>query len=516
MPLGFIIVSPLTLSMLALLRVWKFVSNPVGAQRRVLVNILRGASHTEWGRRLKLDAISRSSDPVKAYQDQVRLHEYPDIADDVRRMQAGGSDILSPGVTTHFAVSSGTTDVGKIIPVSDTMLRANRQFGATVGLQYLVARRRPGFLFGKHLGIPGRIEDDARFPGTLIGEVSGLQALCTPALYRYVLQAIPNEVCFMPRWDQKLNEIADRTVNMDVRAVILAPSWAPVLFKLLIEKHNAHHGTSVTTVSEIWPNFKLFISGAVALSSYRSVLEELIGNPRLDFLETYGASEGFFSFQTHPEDSSMLLHLDNEVFFEFVRLDEIGRATARRYTIADVETGVRYAPYLTTCSGLYAYKLGDVVRFVSTKPHKIVVAGRTTEMLDGYGEAVSGEDARMAIEAACVITNAQLKDYHIAPRLIITNRLPAHQWLVEFERAPESADAFARALDERLSEINRHYFIRREARALDAPELISLADGTIASWLNATREIVSTQTKVPRMRDDRKIADSILAFASNG
>ena len=500
--------------MLALLKVKKFVENPVATQRRVLSAILRRASNTEWGRKFDFAQLCRSSDPVRAYQERVPLHEYPAIAEDVRRMQAGGSDILSPGVTTHFAVSSGTTDRGKIIPVSDAMLRSNRRFGATVGLQYLASRRRPAFLLGKHLGIPGRIEDDERFPGTLIGEISGLQALFAPALYRYVLQAIPNEVVYMPRWDEKLEDIADRTVNMDIRVVILAPSWAPVLFKLLIEKYNALHGTSVTTVAEVWPHFHLYISGAVALSSYQSVIEEIVGNPRLDFLETYGASEGFFSYQDDIQDPSMLLHLDNGVFFEFVRMDELGSPTARRYTIANVETNVRYAPYLTTCSGLYAYKLGDVVRFTNTAPHKIVVAGRTAEMLDGYGEAVSGEDARLAIEAACAQTNAQLKDYHIAPRLIMPGRLPAHEWFVEFEREPKSPDKFTRVLDEKLSTINRHYYIRREANALDPPELIKLPAGTFAAWLNATREIVSGQTKVPRMREDRTIADRLSAHTT--
>ncbi len=515
MPPGFMALLSWTLLMLGLIKVKTFVNNPVTTQRRLLVNILRRASHTEWGRRLNFAAICRSSDPVRIYQERVPLHEYPDIADDVQRMQAGGSDILSPGVTTHYAVSSGTTDAGKIIPVSDTMLRANKRFGTTVGLQYLIAKRRPGYLFGKHLGIPGRIEDDARYPGTLIGEVSGLQALFAPALYRYMLQAVPNEMAFMPHWNKKLKAIADHTMDMDVRTVILTPSWAPVLFKLLINNYNARHGTSINTVAEIWPRFNLFISGGVALSSYRSVLEDLVGNPKLDFMETYGASEGFFAFQTDPVDPSMLLHLDNEVFFEFVRLDEIGSASARRHTIADVEADVRYAPYLTTCSGLYGYKLGDVVRFTSTRPYKIVVAGRTAEMLDGYGEAVYGEDARQAIEAACAHTGAQLKDYHIAPRLIVTNRLPAHQWLVEFERSPEAVDTFTRVLDEKLSEINRHYYIRREGQALDPPELVCLPPGTIASWLNATRAVVSTQTKVPRMRDNRSVADGILAFVSN-
>lgn len=492
----------------------RFVAKPVETQRRLLTSLLDRASHTEWGRRLDFSDLAHSSDVVASFQDHVPLHGYPDIEADVKRMRAGGENILWPGKTTHFAVSSGTTSAGKIIPVSREMLLSNKRFATGVVLHYLLTRRRIGSVLGRQLGLPGRIEEDASYPGTFIGEVSGLQALFAPLLYRRLLQAVPNETAFLPNWDRKLNAIADRTLGMDIRMVIMAPTWGSVLFKLLLERYNARSGTSAASVGEIWPNLQLFISGGVALSSYLEVLRDVIGKPDLDFLETYGASEGFFSYQTDLDDPSMLLHLDNGVFFEFVRLEDLDQPDARRYTIADVEPGIRYAPFLTTASGLWAYKLGDVVRFTSVSPHKIRVAGRTAEMMDGYGEAVFGEDAREAIEAACSETGARLADYHVAPRLLTSERLPAHQWLVEFEVEPAGAEPFLRALDARLSAINRHYQIRREARAFDAPELVSLPRGTFRAWLAATRASVSAQSKVPRMSEARTVADAVLAIAA--
>ncbi len=492
----------------------RFVAKPVETQRRLLTGLLDRASHTEWGKRLGFGDLARSTDVVASFQDQVPLHGYPDIEADVKRMRAGGEDILWPGKAIHFAVSSGTTSAGKIIPVSRDMLLSNKRFATGVVLNYLLTRRNIRCVLGRQLGLPGRIEEDPRYPGTYIGEVSGLQALFAPLLYRRVLQAVPNETAFLPNWDQKLKAIADRTLDMDIRMVIMAPTWGSVLFKLLIDRYNARHGSSAASVGDIWPNLQVFISGGVALSSYLDVLRDVINKPDLDFLETYGASEGFFSYQTDLDDPSMLLHLDNGVFFEFVRLEDLDRPDAQRFTIADVEPGIRYAPFLTTCSGLWAYGLGDVVRFTSVSPHKIQVAGRTAEMMDGYGEAVFGEDAREAIESACSETGARLADYHVAPRLLTSERLPAHQWLVEFELEPADDDRFLRALDARLSAINRHYQIRREALAFDPPELVSLPRGTYRAWLEATRPSVSAQTKVPRMSEARTIADGILATAA--
>ena len=493
----------------------RFVEAPVETQTRLLRRLLRRAAPTEWGRRFGFAEAARAPDVAAAYQARVPLHHYDDIRADVERVRRGTVDVMWPGRFTHFAVSSGTTSTGKIIPVSHEMLVKNRRFSVGVGLQYLAATGNTRFLFGKHLTLPGRIEEDPAFPGTVVGEVSGLQAEYAPRFFTHLLQALPNEVAFLPHWEHKLDTIVARTLELDIRLLVMAPTWALVLFKLLLERYNAQRGASATTVGEVWPNMQVFVSGGVALSSYRAVLEQQIGLPHLDFLETYGASEGFFSFQTDLADPAMLLHLDNGVFFEFVPMDEITKENPDRYTIADVEPGVRYAPFLTTCSGLWAYGLGDVVRFTQTFPHKILVAGRTSEMIDKYGEAVFGEEARAALERACRETDAQVRDFHVAPRLADLDHLPAHQWLVEFEKEPESLDAFATVIDGSLQAVNRHYQIRREARAFGPPEIVSLPQGTFYAWLKKTRKTISGQTKVPRLSEERQVADGVLALAEN-
>lgn len=491
----------------------RFTSDPVGVQEALLRRLLTRAAGTEWGRRYRFAEIARADDLVRAYQSAVPLHSYEEVRADVERVRRQEPDVLWPGVFRHFAVSSGTASAGKIIPVSHEMLVANRAFSVGVGLHYLAETGNLRYVLGKHLTLPGRIDEDARYPGTLVGEVSGLQAEYAPAFFRLLFQAVPNEMAFLPNWERKLDAIVRHTMEMDVRMLVMAPTWGLVLFRQLIEAYNEKHGTHVETVGEIWPNLQLFISGGVALSSYRELLEQQIGLEGMHFLETYGASEGFFSFQSSLDDPAMLLHLENGVFFEFVRMDELSDPKARRYTVADVEPGVRYALYVSTCSGLWSYGVGDVVRFTETFPHKLLVAGRTSEMIDKYGEAVFGEEARAALQHACERTGALVRDYHVAPLTAEVRRLPSHQWLIEFEIEPADLAAFAEAIDAHLLEVNRHYQIRREARAFGLPEIVPLPEGTFYAWLKDVKGQVSGQTKVPRMSEERRVADGVLAVA---
>ena len=488
-----------------------FTSDPAGTQERLLRDLLVRAADTEWGRRYGFRELAASADVIAAYQDRVPLHDYEAIRPDVERVRRGEKDVIWPGGFRHFAISSGTASAGKIIPVSREMLEKNRSFSVGVGFNYLRRTGNVAYLMGKHLALPGRIEEDSKYPGTVIGEVSGLQAEFAPAFFKYALQAVPNDVVFLPNWERKLRTIAEHTLDMDVRSVIMAPTWALVFFRELMQLHNKRK-RSVSTVGEIWPNLQVFVSGGVALSSYRDLLFETIGLKNLNFLETYGASEGFFSYQSGLEDPSMLLHLKNGVFFEFVRMDELGDPSAKRYMIAEVEPDVRYGLFVSTCSGLWGYAVGDVVRFTSVEPHKIVVAGRTSEMIDKYGEAVFGDEARAALAIACERTGARVRDYHLAPRPVELNRPPTHQWLIEFEQEPESFDAFAGAIDDHLMEVNRHYQIRREARAFDPPDIVPLPHGSFYAWLKSTKRRISGQTKMPRMSEEREIADGVLAL----
>lgn len=494
-------------------RIEAFREDPVGTQRTLLRSLLTRAASTEWGQRFRFSEIAEADDVVAAYQERVPLHTYDDIRGDVERIRAGAADVMWPGTVRNFAVSSGTVSEGKVIPISNETIESNRSFSIGAGVNYLKESLDPRFLGGTHLTLPGRVEEDPNYPGTMAGEISGILAENAPGFFRNLFQAVPNDITFLPSWEEKLEAVARWTVDQDVRLLVMVPTWALNLFDQVIELHNERNNDTATTVGEVWPNLQVYISGGVALRSYRDLIEEKIGHD-VDFVETYGASEGFFSFQDKLDDPSMLLHLDNGVFYEFVPFDEEDAESPSRHTIAEVESGVRYSMYVTSCSGLWSYKVGDVVRFTQTFPHKITVAGRTSEMIDKYGEAIYGDEARAALQSACEATGAHVSDYHIAPRESTNGDQPGHEWLIEFEKAPSDLDAFQRTLDEYLCDVNRHYFIRRDGDAMDGPQVSVLPEGAFYDWLKATKDDISGQTKVPRMSASRDVADGILGVAN--
>jgi len=488
---------------------------PITTQQHLLRHLLRTAAATEWGRRFDFSSLAEAPDVVRAFQERVPLHRWEDIKEDAQRVRAGAADVFWPGRTTNFAVSSGTTSEGKIMPISDATVAHNRSFSLGVGLNYLVETQKWHFLLGKHLTIPGTLEADDDRPEVLMGEVSGILAEHAPTFFRTLFQAVSASVLDEPNWRKRLESIADQAMEQDIRLIVMVPSWAASLFTILIERYNARYDTNVTTVGEIWPNLQVFISGGVALDSYRDLLTDLVGLSRLDFVETYGASEGFFAFQNELDDPALLLHTNAGVFYEFVPLDELSRDHPTRHTLATVEPGVRYATFISNASGLWAYQVGDVVRFSQKDPYKIFVAGRTSEMIDKYGEAVFGEEAREALQEACQQMGVHMAEFHLAPRLADTHSPPAHQWLIEFDTPPDDLAAFADHLDRYLLDVNRHYRIRREGDAFAAPEVVPVPPGTFHAWLRRTHDTVSSQTKMPRMSESRTTAEGILELARN-
>ena len=500
-----------------------FEADPEGIQHALLRNLLVRAQRTEWGKRYGFSKISRARNVVSAYQSSVPLHDCEDYRSDFERVRSGEKGVFWPDVFKHFAVSSGTVSEGITIPISREMLRINRRFSFTTAWSYMKSTGHFDIARGRILSVPGRVEKDNVGSDALIGEVSGLLASTSPWILRTRLEAVPRTIQNHPNWDEKLNAIVDISMEMDIRAIAMVPSWAIVLFKKLIARHNARRTTrqttSVQTVREIWPNLHVFFSGGVALSSYRDLLTQQIGppgidTPDIDFIESYGASEGFFSFQEEPNRQDMLLHLDNGVFYEFIRMDDSSPQPAR-HTVTDIEVGVLYRMHVTTCSGLWSYGVGDVVEFTSKTPYRIIVAGRTAEVIDKYGEAMYGDEARAALEYACRKTDASVHDYHVAPIDLGPDKMPGHQWIIEFDGAQPDPKSFSELIDSRLQSVNRHYAIRREARAFLPPEIVAVSNGTFYKWLILSRVSVSAQSKIPRMSGDRRIADAVLSISRN-
>ncbi len=485
--------------------------HPAGAQARLLRFLLRKASATEFGRSHHFVTLLREPDVVQAFQEAVPLYTSAMLADELARVRRGEKDVLWPGRIRHFAISSGTASAGTVLPRTLQHLKRDARFSVEVGLNYLAHTGRMALLGGKHLSVPGRVEPDAVQHGAQIGEVSGLVASAAPAFFRRLYQAVPNEVAFRDAWEARLDAIAALVVNADIRLIAMVPSWSATLFARVRDRYRALHGHTPETMSEIWPNLQLFVSGGVALSSYRDSLQAEIGLDTVDYVEAYGASEGFFAFMDHPADSSLRLHLSNGVFYEFVPEDRLGDPYPPRLTVADVQPGARYAIYVSTMSGLWAYAVGDFVRFTQSHPPRIVVAGRTREVLDRYGEAVYGDEAAAAFTLACHATSAHGAEFHVTTDA--DGGTPHLRWVVAFHQMPGDVQRWGQVVEQHLQAVNRHYQIRRATGALGAVEVVVVAPEAFLLWLQASRARVGAQTKVPRMSEEPEVAARIIGYS---
>ena len=419
-------------------------------------------------------------------------------AADVARARHGEPDVRWPGVVRAFAVSSGTAGAGRVLPRSDEHLRRDVRFALRVAAAWAWRRRTLALLGGRTLTVPGHVAPDPARPDALVGEVSGLVAHTAPAWVRR-RGAVPPGVFDEPDWDARLDRIAHAAARHDVRLVSLVPSWAPVLFPRVRDAHRRRTGRTAAALADVWPNLRVVVTGGVALAPYRDGLREEAGRP-VDLVETYGASEGFFAYADDPARPDLRLDLRAGVFFEWVPFDALGRPDAPRRTTGEVAPGVAYVPFVSTCSGLWAYGVADVVRFTQADPPRLVVAGRTREVLDRYGEAVYAEEAAAAFAAACAATGAVGGTLHVTPDG--RRAIPFHRWFAAFARPPADPAAFAAALDGHLRAANRHYAIRRASGAFGAPALHVVAEADFARALGAVRGRVGAQAKVPRVSDD--------------
>lgn len=493
-------------------RLRRALRDPARTQHRLLRKLLGHAAHTSWGREHGFADVLGYDDLLPAFQERVSLSGYEDFREYVTRVRAGEPDVLWPGRTRHFGISGGTVSAGELIPVSREMLRALTRSTLTPGLQYASCGGL-SYWGGKILSIPGGVSEDPDRPGVFVGEVSGLMAQAMPAVLARHFQAVSPELMILEDWESKLQQIAELSAPKDVRAIVMVPSWAPLLFDILLAGPAKHVASDARRVRDLWPRLRVFFSGGVALRSYRPILESYLGSD-VDFIESYSASEGFFAFQDDVNNPDLLLHVDSGVFYEFVRLEDLDRDLPRRYTLADVECGFDYALFVSTCSGLWGYGVGDVVRFTSTAPPHIRVVGRTVAILDEYGEALHADEVEQAIAAAGRLTGTHCLHFHVtyAP---LSDSVPQHEWLLEFRLPPEDEGAFAAEFDRYLQEHNRHYRIRREPGVLAAPAVTILPAGTCLTYLSRARERLGAQTKLLPVSAERAVANDLCEAADD-
>lgn len=418
-------------------------------------------------------------------------------------MMEGESGILWPEETRWFAKSSGTTDAkSKFIPVSPSALeechfRGGKDVIAVFNRLYPEA----GVFGGKTLALGGSSEVSKTNTDCRFGDLSAILISNTP-FWANRMKTPDASIMLMSNWEEKIEKICETTVREDVRCLAGVPSWFLTVINKILERTGKKH------LHEVWPNLELFIHGGISFTPYREQYRRLLPDPKMKYLETYNASEGFFGLQDDPEDTSLLLMLDYGVYYEFMPVSEVGQSKPRTLMLEEVKTGENYALVITTNSGLWRYMIGDTIQFTSTKPYKFRITGRTKLFINAFGEELIIDNATEALHTVCRATGAEVVEFTAAPVFMEEGKRGAHEWLVEFSTPPADPEAFAEALDKELQRLNSDYEAKR-LLSLERLRLQKARRGLFNEWLKEKGKL-GGQHKVPRLWNDRTHIDELL------
>lgn len=479
-----------------------FYANRAGElQHRVLDRLVRMAENTEWGKKYDYKSIHTYED----FRNRLPIQTYEEVKPYVERLRAGEQNLLWPSEIRWFAKSSGTTnDKSKFLPVSKEALNdTHYQGGKDAVALYLGQNPDSRFFSGQGLILGGSHSPNLNSRHGLVGDLSAILIQNIHPLVNCV--RVPSKkIALMSDFEKKIEAIANSAISKDVTSLSGVPSWMLVLIKRILEK------TGKQSLEEIWPNLEVFFHGGVAFTPYREQYKEVIRSPKMHYVETYNASEGYFGTQNDPNDPSMLLMIDYGIFYEFIPLEDVGKENPRIYCLEEVEVDKNYALVISTSAGLWRYMIGDTVKFTQKDPYKFVITGRTKHFINAFGEELIVDNAEKGLARACEATGALISDYSAAPVFMDANAKCRHQWLIEFVQALDSIENFAKILDDTLKEVNSDYEAKRQKNiALQPLEVIVARKDLFHDWL-AQKGKLGGQHKVPRLSNTREYIEEML------
>ncbi|WP_165838141.1 GH3 auxin-responsive promoter family protein [Pontibacter arcticus] len=479
-----------------------FRKYPHDVQQELFQNLLHTAKGTEWGKKYGYgDTLS-----VREFQERVPISTYEDLFPYIERGLKGEQNILWPTKIDWYAKSSGTTNArSKYIPVSPESLEDCHYKGGKDMLSIYVNNYPDTKLFtGKGLSIGGSHRPSEYNAKVSCGDVSAVIMQNLP-IWAEAMRTPPLKVALMDKWDEKIEKMVELTVNENVTSMSGVPTWTYLLFKRILEV------TGKKDITEVWPNLELFTHGAVAFGPYRQLFKEIIPTDKMHYMEVYNASEGFFGIQDQRDtEDEMLLMLDYGVYYEFIPMDQFEAEQPTTLTLDQVEVGKNYALVISTNAGLWRYKIGDTIRFTSIDPYRIKISGRTKHFINAFGEEVIVENAEEAITRASQQTGAIITNFTAAPVFMESGKRGGHEWLIEFEKAPDNLARFTQVLDETLREINSDYDAKRQQDiALQEPIVHATQPGTFTNWLRHKGKL-GGQNKVPRLSNSREYLEEIM------
>jgi len=471
--------------------VQKWANNPIETQEKVFRELISTATSTQFGTDHDFISINSYQDFVK----RVPVRDYEDLKPYVDRVVAGEEDILWKGKPIYFAKTSGTTSGAKYIPITKESMPTHVEAARNAILLYINETGNSSFVDGKMIFLQGspilEKQNDIQ-----LGRLSGIVAHYVP---KYLQKnRMPSwETNCIEDWETKVNAIVEETLPENMTIISGIPSWVQMYFEKIQEKTGKK-------VGDVFKNFNLFIFGGVNYEPYRAKFEKLIGR-KVDSIELFPASEGFFAFQDKQNERGMLLQLKSGIFYEFIKADEFFNENAKRISIKDVELGINYVMIVSTNAGLWAYNVGDTVEFTSIKPYRVIVSGRIKHFISAFGEHVIGKEVEQALKEAVKDSNIQVSEFTVAPQINPENGLPYHEWFIEFEKEPENFTEFSNIIDASLQEQNSYYFDLIKGSVLQPLKITVVKKNGFQDYMKSIGKL-GGQNKIARLSNDRKIA----------
>jgi hypothetical protein len=477
-----------------------FLKYPNEVQTELLLDLIDTAKDTEIGKQYDFASIKN----YRQFAARVPVSTYEDLQPSIERSRNGENNIFWPTPIKWFAKSSGTTNAkSKFIPVSTDSLE-DCHYAASKDLlcMYLNNNEDSQLFTGKSLRLGGS-KELYKENGTAFGDLSAILIDNMP-FWAEFSSTPSNKVSLMSDWEHKMQAIVDETINENVTSLAGVPSWMLVLLNNVLEttgKNNLH---------EIWPNLEVYFHGGVSFTPYQEQYKNILPKNNFKYYEIYNASEGFFAIQDKNNSSELLLMLDYGIFYEFIPMDTYGSTTEKIIPLAEVTIRKNYAVLITTNAGLWRYKIGDTVRFTSTKPYRIKVSGRTKHHINVFGEELIIENAEDALKTVCKKTKAEIVDYTAAPVFMQGREKGAHEWLIEFKTPPKDIHMFNELFDNALKALNSDYEAKRYNNlTLNKPTIHVAREKLFYDWLKQNNKL-GGQHKIPRLSNTRDYIEELL------
>ena len=469
-----------------------WIQHPIETQHKVFQDLLNQAKETQFGNDHNFAAIKTFEDFAR----QVPIRDYEGLRPYIDSVVKGEENILWKGKPIYFAKTSGTTSGAKYIPLTKESMPTHIKAARNAILNYIHETGKADFVDGKMIFLQGSpILEEKN--GVTLGRLSGIVAHFVP---KYLQKnRMPSwETNCIDDWETKVDAIVEETLNENMTVISGIPSWVQMYFEKLEQKGKK-------PVGQLFKNFNLFIYGGVNYEPYRAKFENLIGR-KVDSIELFPASEGFFAYQDSQKEKGMLLLLNSGIFYEFVKSEDFFTEKPRRYTIGEVELNTNYVLIISTNAGLWAYNIGDTVQFTCLKPYRVIVSGRIKHYISAFGEHVIGKEVETALKEAMENTTISVNEFTVAPQINPNQGLPYHEWFIEFENTPENMDEFAMKIDNAMRKQNVYYDDLIVGKVLRTLVITKVSKNGFQEYMKSIGKL-GGQNKLPRLSNDRKIAD---------